>query len=350
MKFKHLFLTVICVMCFTVYVEASRVGMLTYTFDDGRLSVYNNALPVLEKYGQVGVVGVYLKGVLSTWPTHMHQKELLDLETRGWEVASHSITHPHFSKIPQTYNEEILSDWDLVSGFNYTYKTVYNYDQLPFVLENDKKLKKVKSLSDVELNPGSFYFDDVEHVTYVHTFENDNPLNYEMRADSVQRELEYSKQELNELGLHVQSFVVPFSDWNNARAELAKEYYNCVASGGGHPNDIPLSNPYYLYRIGAGGNHTPEEVINWINQYVVDEGKWVILMFHGIGEEGGSGPWPTENLEEIAKYVSENGINVVTLQQGIELATVPIPSSIFCFFSGLMVLVLIRKNLLQIKI
>ena len=348
-KIKMLFLIVLCVICFDGYVDASSIGMLTYTFDDGRLSVYNNALPILERYGQVGVAGVYLNGVLSNWPTHMHQQELLDLESRGWEIASHSITHPHFSKIPQTYDEETLTNWSIVSGYSYTYKTAYDYNELPFVLEDSEKLKEVNSISNVELYPGSFYFDDVNHMVYVHTFGNDNPLNHEIRADSVQRELEYSKKGLNELGLHVQNFVVPFSDWNDARAKLAKEYYNCVASGGGLPNDIPVSNPYYLYRIGAGGDHTPEDVISWINQYVIDEGKWLILLFHGIGEEGGWAPWPTEYLEQVAGYVSENEINVVTLQQGIEIASVPIPASICSFFTGFIMLLVLKKKLLQLN-
>jgi hypothetical protein len=67
--------------------------------------------------------------------------------------------------------------------------------------------------------------------------------------------------------------------------------------------------------------------VDWINEAIA-ENKWLILMFHHIGESG----WPEENLEALAAWVATQDILVVTQQQGLELASVPIIDGII--FNG----------------
>ena len=65
-------------------------------FDDGRASVYDNAFPIMEKYGIVGTNAIVTKNVDSrntqTW------KQITELEHKyGWETASHTYDHPHLN-------------------------------------------------------------------------------------------------------------------------------------------------------------------------------------------------------------------------------------------------------------
>lgn len=96
--------------------EASRAlrdeRLLVITFDDALRSVYRLALPVLEALGAVATVYAptrpILDGTPMAWPEvamhlgtkHAHElegmtpDELRDVAARGWEVGSHTCTHP----------------------------------------------------------------------------------------------------------------------------------------------------------------------------------------------------------------------------------------------------------------
>lgn len=63
------------------------------TFDDGNLDIYNNAFPILKKFGYVAtfyVVESYINGkdMVST-------DQLKELIQNGWQIGSHSKTHVH---------------------------------------------------------------------------------------------------------------------------------------------------------------------------------------------------------------------------------------------------------------
>ena len=212
---------VLSIVILATFNDKSIAAMLTYSFDDGHISTYNSALPILEKYGQVGTANVISNTVWYAnqgWRQNsMNSTQLLGMQNAGWEICSHSKTHPHFSKIPQTYNEEFLNGWTPVSGASYTYQTNYSYQELPFVLEEEMTLKRKTSIEEVEATTGSYYFDASSNQVYIHKTDNSNPSFNGIRSDSVQRELEMSRIELTEMGLNIQNFIVPFSDWNESR-------------------------------------------------------------------------------------------------------------------------------------
>jgi len=77
--------------------------------------------------------------------------------------------------------------------------------------------------------------------------------------------------------------------------------------------------------------HTVEEIKVLVDA-AIDHDLWLILMFHGIGypEEGCVYLcWTPEQLEELAAYVSDRNIKVVTQRQGLdlvpELSGTPVP-------------------------
>lgn len=75
------------------------------TFDDGYLNVYENAYPIMEEHGFVGmiyVVGKYING-----RDFMTVENILELADAGWEVGNHSFTHTDLSLDPTQANYEM---------------------------------------------------------------------------------------------------------------------------------------------------------------------------------------------------------------------------------------------------
>ncbi len=82
------------------------------TFDDGHSDCYENALPVLEKYGFKAIFFV-----IGDWvgkPGFMTWDQLKDLQRRGHVVGSHSMSHGFLTAIPiaeakqEVYNSKHL--------------------------------------------------------------------------------------------------------------------------------------------------------------------------------------------------------------------------------------------------
>lgn len=80
------------------------------TFDDGYKDNYTYALPILEKYGftatvfvVVNTIGSVNKFDLGVQPVNqmMSWSELRDMASRGIDIWSHTMDHPHLSGLPQ---------------------------------------------------------------------------------------------------------------------------------------------------------------------------------------------------------------------------------------------------------
>lgn len=76
------------------------------TFDDGHLSVYENAFPIMQNYGYPGVTYVVAKWLKAE--DFMGVEELTEMIAAGWEVGSHSNTHIDLSKNISAVNYEVL--------------------------------------------------------------------------------------------------------------------------------------------------------------------------------------------------------------------------------------------------
>jgi peptidoglycan/xylan/chitin deacetylase (PgdA/CDA1 family) len=61
------------------------------TFDDGQLSVYSTAFPIMQQYGFTGIV--YIVGTYLDAPGLMTTDQVKQLVQAGWEVGSHSMRH-----------------------------------------------------------------------------------------------------------------------------------------------------------------------------------------------------------------------------------------------------------------
>ncbi len=67
------------------------------TFDDGHLNNYTTAFPIMQKYGFTGVV--YIIGEYMGTPEYMNADQIKEMAKAGWEVGSHSMTHPDLTTI-----------------------------------------------------------------------------------------------------------------------------------------------------------------------------------------------------------------------------------------------------------
>jgi uncharacterized protein YjdB len=74
-------------------VTVAMRGAITITFDDGWLSVYENAWPVLEEFGLVANVAVNTLPVDQEWAAYMTEPMLDELHDAGWSMVSHTLKH-----------------------------------------------------------------------------------------------------------------------------------------------------------------------------------------------------------------------------------------------------------------
>jgi len=77
------------------------------TFDDGDISVYTTAFPIMKKYGLTGVV--YIVGNYMGTDGYMSAGQIKELVAAGWEVGSHSRSHRDLTRLaPELQRMEIV--------------------------------------------------------------------------------------------------------------------------------------------------------------------------------------------------------------------------------------------------
>lgn len=97
-------------------------GMISFDFDDGFLSAYNVAFPLLEQAGFASTVYIITRSVIGL-PAYMTWQDVFNLAAEGNEIGAHTRNHVKLTTVPQAQAEqEILgSKQDLESlGFNVT--------------------------------------------------------------------------------------------------------------------------------------------------------------------------------------------------------------------------------------
>jgi peptidoglycan/xylan/chitin deacetylase (PgdA/CDA1 family) len=77
------------------------------SFDDGYLSHYTNAKPVLRKLGWPGVLYLEIKSI---GPGGLTEHQIRSLMNAGWEIDSHTLTHPDLTTLDDAALERELVD------------------------------------------------------------------------------------------------------------------------------------------------------------------------------------------------------------------------------------------------
>jgi peptidoglycan/xylan/chitin deacetylase (PgdA/CDA1 family) len=76
------------------------------TFDDGDVDVYENAFPIMEKYGFKGVF--YLVSNYLNQPNYISVDQVRELAAAGWEIGSHSMNHLELPLFPERQRAEVV--------------------------------------------------------------------------------------------------------------------------------------------------------------------------------------------------------------------------------------------------
>ena len=94
-------------VAFEEQVKALQGKDVVFTFDDGGVSFYTKAAPILEKYGFKGIFFISTKYIGT--PGFLDKEQVVALAERGHVVGSHSHTHPEiFTKLSK---EEVHEEW-----------------------------------------------------------------------------------------------------------------------------------------------------------------------------------------------------------------------------------------------
>lgn len=296
-----------------------QAGMVSLVFDDGLSSVYQYAFPVLTRYGLVATVGVIANRVDSGDPDFMDEKQLHELQSAGWEIASHSLTHKRPIDIPKFYAEEKCLLLRPVAGCRPLFEAKYKYEELAGLMENGRLLRERSSGKIVQGEPGSYYFDELIGEVLVHPFDPESVEKQQIRAISYERELESSRNALTALGFPVSTYITPHNYWTPEMSELSKRFYAQVANGGDDFNRKGSTDRYWLKRYVVHTDDPAETIIGMIKEHAIRENGWVIFCLHGIGSDLGWEPWDAAKLGQLADFLKKKAVPVVTIDKGVKL-------------------------------
>jgi len=99
---------------------------LLITVDDGYASIYNIAYPILAERGLTATFFVHTAYVDT--PNHLTWAQLRELISNGFEVGSHTVTHPRLTTVENLADEVAASRWTIehelgiaIDVFSYPY-------------------------------------------------------------------------------------------------------------------------------------------------------------------------------------------------------------------------------------
>jgi len=100
------------------YVQVPERRRVNIWFDDGWVQTFEVAYPIMKERGLTGTVALITGKVGSfwkppKWPSGdkiMTLEQLQILVEEGWEIASHSVTHPYFEKLNEEETRYELSE------------------------------------------------------------------------------------------------------------------------------------------------------------------------------------------------------------------------------------------------
>lgn len=93
-------------------------GVCSITFDDGRISQWNVAKPIMDAYAFPGTMYVY-PSVIGNG-THVSKAQLATMQELNWDVSSHTYSHPHLSQLDDgSIHEQFRrsKEWLVQNGF-----------------------------------------------------------------------------------------------------------------------------------------------------------------------------------------------------------------------------------------
>jgi peptidoglycan/xylan/chitin deacetylase (PgdA/CDA1 family) len=81
------------------------------TFDDGYRDAYENAFPILKKYGLIGTFFIITDRITFGEAAYMTWEQVIEMHNAGMDIQSHTRTHPDLRGVSE---EELL--WQLLGS------------------------------------------------------------------------------------------------------------------------------------------------------------------------------------------------------------------------------------------
>jgi peptidoglycan/xylan/chitin deacetylase (PgdA/CDA1 family) len=89
---------------------AGKRPTVIFTFDDGWLSVYDKAFPIMGANNQSGVAFVSVEPILGGWPDFISKADINIMYASGWDISSHTYTHVDLTLLNDTSLKHELND------------------------------------------------------------------------------------------------------------------------------------------------------------------------------------------------------------------------------------------------
>lgn len=143
------------------------------SFDDGYETVFENAYPIMKELGFTGVM--YIVGEYIGAQGYMSIENLVVMSENGWEIGSHSMTHPHLpANHDAVYFEAGQSKTTLATEIGVSISTfAYPYGEMDgFVVD---KVAEYGYLAAVGL--GTQYIHSMDTLYYLSRIEIRNGVN-----------------------------------------------------------------------------------------------------------------------------------------------------------------------------
>lgn len=232
---------------------------------------------------EAGVQGTIAACV--TWLEHKEKRlgvrELLDMQSEGWEIASHSMNHARLTSLPLTCEDEPIR---MFPGENRGDHRVVDYpgDRVAGVLENGAPLRRVRSWPNGPKR-GTVRLDAQQAALYIAPQDNETD---DLRIISAEREILESADELQAKGFDVQTFVAPNNAWSSELRDIAATRFR-FACAGADGTPIPLNllrdrDLLYLHRWSLIWKHPASYYIERMKDVVSQSDAWVIFCVHGL--------------------------------------------------------------------
>jgi peptidoglycan/xylan/chitin deacetylase (PgdA/CDA1 family) len=156
----------------SLLVKAIREGAdlperpIVITFDDGNLDIYENAYPILQKYPFTATLYLVLNYL--DHDTFLSTDQAAELMNAGWEIGSHSISHPDLYGMQiDTYSEVANSKKALVKILGAPVNT-FAY---PFGQTDADITAKVKDAYTAAVGLGNGYTHSLASIYYLKRIE-----------------------------------------------------------------------------------------------------------------------------------------------------------------------------------
>jgi hypothetical protein len=171
-------------------------------------------------------------------------------------------------------------------------------------------------LNEQDYLPGRYYLDHQNKQLYIKPFAADKESKLNIRAFSCQREMEFSKKELEKMGCKIKTYITPYNSFSEELRHLSKNYYAHVASGDNRANFRENFDSYHIWRFEVHTEDGVKSLKKIVKRDALENDGWVIFCLHGVGDNTGWEPWSAEKLQEFSSWLNQNGVKVVTIAEG----------------------------------